>query len=83
MVALLGQEPPPGRELPCLGDYLRDLAAKTGLDFFCHQGPRREYAKPPTAPDNPRVRFQSMDEVATWADRGPRDSGRHGGRIKI
>jgi hypothetical protein len=39
MVALLGQEPPPGRELPCLGDYLRDLAAKPAWIFSAIKAP--------------------------------------------
>ena len=47
MVALLDHEPGPGShiELPRAGLYLQNLAARTGLDFFCNEGPWRQQAE--------------------------------------
>jgi len=78
MVALLGQEPPPGRELPCLGEYLLGLAAKSGLDFFCNQGRRLACLEPPSDPATPTARLEKREDFAIGTDEGPWDSGRQG-----
>jgi len=50
LVALLDGEQSPGGERPHLGVYLGEVAAKSGMDFFCNQGECQPPVKPVGAP---------------------------------
>jgi hypothetical protein len=78
IVALLDREPAPARELPRLGNYLRALAEKSGLDFFCNQGAGPTRAEPPAEPVSPPIPSARAAEFAPWKDVVPRESGLEG-----
>jgi hypothetical protein len=78
IVALLSREPAPDCELPRLGNYLRALAEKSGLDFFCNQGAGPTRLEPLPEPVRPPVPSASAAGFAPWNDVVPRDSGLDG-----
>jgi hypothetical protein len=72
LVALLDWEQSGGGELPRLGAYLRDLADRTGLDFFCNQG---EEATPQRTPEAQLAAIELDGGFGAHWEVAPRDSG--------
>jgi hypothetical protein len=78
IVALLDGGPADQSELPPLGSYLQELAAKSGMVFFCNNGTGRPQIAAVNEPTAAPFRVEGEEDFAMPEAVAPRDSGGRG-----